>query len=581
MIGRTVGHYRIVDLLGRGGSGTVYKGVDETLQREVAVKVLNPDLADRDAMRRFLGEATILAKLNHPSIATIYEMFQSETDLFMVMELVRGKTLDTIVNDLGALAPDRGAWLIDQILSALAYAHRAGVVHRDMKPANVMVTDTGAVKLMDFGIARVRGADRLTIDGAMLGTPAYMAPEQILSQDVDGRTDLYAVGVIFYRLLTAALPFEAETPIAMLQRQLSEAPSPLGCHRQGLPAWCDTIVQRALAKTPADRFQTADAFREALAHAAGLATTPDPAQTFAITATGDGRLPVQSTPPRTVVLSSAPVGVPVAASSATVIVPVKWPAGSALLAAAKSAWSSLTGSAAFSLAKSGWSSLQRSAAFSLAESAWSSLTRSAPFGAAESVLSAWTEKAEPILTLPRHVARTALGMFGTVLILFALAAPRLATTTGASWSRDWVLGRAGRTSERLVFRIETLVGTGRWQRERNARLTLEDGAATVMTDSDGSPVYSVAYAKVTSINYSIGRDPMWRSPTGPARVAHPVNGGGVLDALGIVVDRHWISLGTTTTDRFIVFRVSDGQASQVLSALEERTGLTTQRIIER
>jgi serine/threonine protein kinase len=580
VIGTTVGHYRIVDLLGRGGSGTVYKGVDETLQREVAIKVLNPDLGDRDAMRRFLGEATILAKLNHPSIATIYEMFQSDTDLFMVMEFVRGKTLDTMSNELGAMPPDRAAWLIDQILSALAYAHRAGVVHRDMKPANVMVTDTGAVKLMDFGIARVRGADRLTIDGAMLGTPAYMAPEQVLSQDVDGRTDLYAVGVIFYRLLTAALPFDADTPIAMLQRQLSEAPSPLGCQRQGLPDWCDTIVQRALAKTPADRFQTAEAFREALAHGAGLAASPDPAQTFAGTATGDGRIPVQSTPPRTLVLSSAPVGVMVAASSSTDNVPAKWPAKSALLATAKSAWSSLQRSAVFSLAESAWSSLQRSAAFSLAESAWSSLQGSTLFSAAESVWSSWTEKAEPILTLPQHVARIALGMLGTALVLFALVAPRLAPTTAASWSRDWVLGRAGRTSERLVFRIETLVGTGRWQRERNARLALEGGAATVMTDSDGSPVYSVAYGKVTSINYSIGRDPMWRSPTGPARVAHAVNGG-VLDSLGIVVDRHWISLGTTTTDRFIVFRVSYGQVSQVLSALEERTGLTTQRIIER
>src|SRR6516165_4551803 len=280
MIGRTIGHYRIVEQLGRGGSGTVYRAVDATLDREVAIKVLNPELVDTDAMRRFQSEATILAKLNHPSIATIYELFHSEADLLMVMELVRGKTLERTSDELGPLPPDRAASIIERILSALAHAHRAGVVHRDLKPANIMVTDTGAVKLMDFGIARVCGADRLTIDGAMLGTPAYMAPEQVLSQDIDGRTDLYSVGVIFYRLLTAALPFEAETPIAMLQRQLSEAPTPLGCHRQGLPAWCDTIVQRALAKTPADRFQTAEAFREALAHGAGLATTPDPAQTF-------------------------------------------------------------------------------------------------------------------------------------------------------------------------------------------------------------------------------------------------------------------------------------------------------------
>ena len=580
MIGRTVGHYRIVDLLGRGGSGTVYKGVDETLQREVAVKVLNPDLADRDAMRRFLGEATILAKLSHPSIATIYEMFQAEDDLFMVMEFVRGKTLDRISSDLGALPPDRAASLTGQILSALAYAHRAGVVHRDMKPANVMVTDTGAVKLMDFGIARVRGADRLTIDGAMLGTPAYMAPEQVLSQDVDGRTDLYSVGVIFYRLLTAALPFDAETPIAMLQRQLSEAPTPLGCHRQGLPGWCETIVQRALAKVPADRFQTAELFGEALAKAAGVATTPEPGQPFDITAAGGGHTPVQPTPPLTLVLSNAEVGAPIAVSSPTVSVPVKWPARSTLVSAAKSAWSSLTKSTLVGMAKSAWSSRRMSRVISVAESAWSLLTESALFGAAESVWSSLTEKAQPVLTLPKRVAEIALGMFATALILFALVAPHSATMSTATWSRDRVLRRAGRTSDRLVFRVATLVGTGRWQRERDARLALEDGKATVMTDSDGKPVYSVTFGSVTSINYSSGRDPMWRSPTGPARVAHAVNGG-VLDALGIVVDRHWISLGTNTTDRFIVLRVSDGQVGQVLSALEERTGLTAQRVIER
>jgi serine/threonine-protein kinase len=569
VIGRTVGHYRIVDLLGRGGSGTVYKGVDETLQREVAVKVLNPDLADRDAMRRFLGEATILARLSHPSIATIYEMFQSEADLFMVMELVRGKTLDRISDDHGALPPKRAASLTEQILSALAYAHRAGVVHRDMKPANVMVTDTGAVKLMDFGIARVRGADRLTIDGAMLGTPAYMAPEQILSQDVDGRTDLYSVGVIFYRLLTAALPFEAETPIAMLQRQLSEAPTPLGCHRQGLPDWCDAIVQRALAKTPADRFQTAEAFREAVAQGAGLAITPDPVQTSAITAIGNGDAPVQSTPLRTLVLSSAQVGAPVAASSAPVIAPARWPTMSGLLGVVKSAWSSLTRSTLFGAAESVLSSLTERA-----QPVLSSLTEKA-----QPILSSLTQKAQPILTLPKHVAGFALALFATALILLALVAPRPATMTTGTGSRDWVL-RRGRTSERVVFRIETLVGTGRWQRERDARLALEDGKATVMTDSDGKPVYSVAFGNVTSINYSIGRDPMWRSPAGPARVAHAVNSG-VLNALGIVVDRHWISLGTNTPDRFIVFRVNDGQVSQVLSALEERTGLTTQRVTER
>src|SRR5262249_15448823 len=256
MVGTTIGHYRIVCQLGRGGSGVVYKAVDETLHRDVAIKVLRQDVRDPAVISRFRNEATVLAQLNHPDIATIYELFQSESDLLMVMEFVRGETLDALLDRLGPLAPDRAAYLIERILSALQHAHRAGVVHRDMKPANVMVTRTGAVKIMDFGIARVRGSEHVTIDGSMVGTPAYMAPEQVLSRDVDGRTDLYAVGVIFYRLLTAALPFEGETPIALLQRQLSDAPTPFAARREGLPGWCDAIMQRALAKQPADRFQT-------------------------------------------------------------------------------------------------------------------------------------------------------------------------------------------------------------------------------------------------------------------------------------------------------------------------------------
>src|SRR5439155_9251690 len=213
MIGKTVGKYRIVGQLGRGGMGTVYKALDLTLEREVAIKVLNPELADTKIMNRFRAEATTLAKLNHPEIATIYELFRSETDLLIVMEFVRGETLEKIALRLGAAPPDNAAYLVDRVLSALEHAHRAGIVHCDIKPANIMVSAHGGVKIMDFGTARVRGAERGTVDGYMMGTPAYMAPEQVLGQEVDGRADLYAVGVVFYRLLTGALPFEADSEI--------------------------------------------------------------------------------------------------------------------------------------------------------------------------------------------------------------------------------------------------------------------------------------------------------------------------------------------------------------------------------
>jgi serine/threonine-protein kinase len=265
MIGTTVGKYRIVDKLGRGGIGTVYKAVDQTLDREVAIKVLNPDLTDADVLKRFRGEAVTLARLNHAGIATIYELHhQQDDELLMVMEFVRGETFHDLSDRLGPLAPPQAAHLCMQVLEALGHAHRGGVVHRDLKPANLMITDTGAVKVMDFGIARVLGTEHFTHGGYMMGTPAYMAPEQVLGREIDGRADLYSVGVVLYRLLTGHLPFNADTAISMVQMQISEAPTPILNFRSDLPPWCTTIIDRALAKSPADRFQSAEEFRSAL-----------------------------------------------------------------------------------------------------------------------------------------------------------------------------------------------------------------------------------------------------------------------------------------------------------------------------
>jgi len=274
MIGTTVGKYRILARLGRGGMGTVYRAVDETLDREVAIKVLNSEVSDTKLMARFRAEATMLARLNHPEIATIFEIVQTDTDLMMVMELVRGETFDQLSIRSGPLAPERAAYLVAQVLNGLAYAHRAGIVHRDLKPANVMVTESGNIKIMDFGIARVLGAEHLTSDGTMMGTPAYMAPEQVLGKEVDARADLYSAGVVFYRLLTGCLPFQADTPIGMVQKQLWEPPTPVRSRRSDLPEWCETIMTRALAKAPDERFQNAEEFRSALLSVMGHSTGP-------------------------------------------------------------------------------------------------------------------------------------------------------------------------------------------------------------------------------------------------------------------------------------------------------------------
>jgi serine/threonine protein kinase len=528
MIGTTAGKYRIVGQLGRGGTGMVYRAVDETLGREVAVKTLNGGLAETDILKRFRAEATILARLNHPEIATIYELFRSETELLMVMELVRGETLEQLSSRMGPLPPARAAYLSDRILSALGHAHRAGVVHRDMKPANVMVTDVGGVKIMDFGVARVRGAEHMTLDGYVVGTPAYMAPEQVLAHEVDGRADLYSVGVVFYRLLTGALPFEADTPAAMLHRQIAEPPTPLNQHREDLPEWCETIVQRALAKGPADRFQTAGEFREALRCATGMITTTDLANGFARV---DSQVLGEPAPISTLVLSRSDAGSPVTDSAADISSSPHTPQETNTL-----------------------------------------LPGAVPDVATSTTKKAWRD-------LPKmYRAR-----MGSILAVFAVSVAVVAY---------FALDKAETAPERhtitlpskvfpaVVFRTKALVGAGSRQRERDARLVLAEGTVTLTADDDTSDrLHSVPYEAVASINYSRGADPMWNGPHGPAVVARaPV---GALRRLGISIERHWISLRTNTENRFVILRVDDAQVRRVLSALEERTGRAPQAVGQR
>lgn len=272
MVGQTIGKYRVVSRLGRGGMGTVYKAVDETLDREVAIKCLNPDIAEPDVLKRFRAEAVMLARLNHPNIATLFELTEHDGQLLMVMEFVRGETFDQMSTRVGAMPIDRAAHLCVQVLDALASAHRAGVVHRDLKLANLMLTESGRTKVMDFGIARMAGGERLTNNGFMVGTPAYMSPEQVLGGEIDGRADLYSMGVVFYRLLTAQLPFKADSGIAMAHKQLHDMHTPVRQLRMELPAECEEILTRALAKAPGDRYPTADHFKAALEVLSGAAS---------------------------------------------------------------------------------------------------------------------------------------------------------------------------------------------------------------------------------------------------------------------------------------------------------------------
>ena len=265
MIRQKIGQYRVLERLGAGGMGSVYRAVDETLGRDVAVKVLDTSMEDSTA--RLRAEAAALARLSHPGIATVYELVEDDSHLVMVMELVRGQTLQHIVDHVGVFSARRAAELCMQALEALEHAHASGVVHRDLKPGNLMMTDNGLIKVMDFGIARLEGSVNLTGAGAMLGTPAYMAPEQVLGHPVDARADLYAMGVVFFRLVTAGLPFKGENPFDMAQSQVRDTPAKARDLRADLPEWVDDILTRALAKKPVDRFQSAVELHEAFARA--------------------------------------------------------------------------------------------------------------------------------------------------------------------------------------------------------------------------------------------------------------------------------------------------------------------------
>jgi serine/threonine-protein kinase len=265
MIGSVVGNYRVVEKLGEGGMGAVYKAVDLMLEREVALKFLRPEFAGRPELaERFRTEAVILARLNHPHIATLYGLSREGDQLFMVMEFVHGETLERLLERQGRVAPAAAVGWCCEVLEAMQYAHRRGVVHRDIKPANVMVTDEGGVKVMDFGIARVLGSAHQTRLGHVIGTACYMAPEQIRGQEVDGRTDLYALGIVLYQLVTGRTPFQGPDEFAIMTAQVTEAPVPPSRLIDGVPSWLDDAVLRALAKAPGDRFQSAADFRRTL-----------------------------------------------------------------------------------------------------------------------------------------------------------------------------------------------------------------------------------------------------------------------------------------------------------------------------
>src|SRR5215472_10365979 len=259
-----IGDYEILEVLGAGGMGKVFKVRNVISDRIEAMKVLLPDLAGhKDLADRFLREIKLLASLNHPNIASLRTALTIGNQLVMIMEFVEGTTLAARVEH-GPVPPTDAVDYIDQVLVALSYAHRQQIIHRDIKPANMMVTPQGLVKLMDFGIAR-SGQDRgMTMTGTTLGSLYYMSPEQVKGEGVDARSDLYSVAVSLYELVTGRRPFQAESNYSLMSAHLKQPPRPPIELQPGLPSALNQVILMGLAKAPAQRFQSADAFRDAL-----------------------------------------------------------------------------------------------------------------------------------------------------------------------------------------------------------------------------------------------------------------------------------------------------------------------------
>src|SRR5436190_2388902 len=270
------GRYQVGELLGYGGMAEVHHGRDLRLGRDVAIKMLRTDLArDETFQIRFRREAQNAASLNHPAIVAVYDTGEEkaptgETIPYIVMEFVNGRTFKEVLTSEGRLMPRRALEVTADICAALEFSHRHGIIHRDIKPGNVMLTQTGQVKVMDFGIARAlaSGATTMTQTSAVIGTAQYLSPEQARGEPVDARSDVYATGCVLYELLVGQPPFVGDNPVSVAYQHVREDPSPPSDSNRDVPPEVDAVVLKALAKNRMNRYQSAGEMRADVLRAA-------------------------------------------------------------------------------------------------------------------------------------------------------------------------------------------------------------------------------------------------------------------------------------------------------------------------
>ena len=303
---RTIGRYEVLERVGRGGMGVLYRGRDPVLDREVAIKVMGGDFAADDSARtRFYREARASARLQHRNIVTIYEFAEDNGNPYIAMEFLRGQSLQARMAAAGAFPLVQKLDIVTQLLTGLHYAHEQGIVHRDVKPANIWLLEDGTVKLLDFGIAKI-AASTMTSAGSVLGSAFYMAPEQVTGREVDGRADIFAAGVVLYELLANHRPFEGESPTVVMMKIVNEDATPITKYLSDLPPALAAAVMKALNKEPARRFPHAGDFGAELrllrltaerGSETVLAEREDLAQTMFIPSAADAAVKPPTAPP--------------------------------------------------------------------------------------------------------------------------------------------------------------------------------------------------------------------------------------------------------------------------------------------
>ncbi len=274
MIGEQVGNFRIIDKLGEGGMGVVFKAMDVDLDRPVAIKMLTPELSHNpEIVERFRTEARAQANLNHANLATLYAFLVHDGNAYIAMEFVEGENFEQLLRRRGPLPVGEAIPWFKQALQGIGAAHRMGIVHRDIKPTNLMLNRQGVVKVMDFGIAKVVGARGNTRTGMQLGTPAYMSPEQIQGRAIDVRTDIYALGITLYQMLSGHVPFEEGSDFDIMRHQVSTPPPPMIDLHPYAPVQYQNVVTKAIAKNPEERYRTVEEFESALERPGNVAPT--------------------------------------------------------------------------------------------------------------------------------------------------------------------------------------------------------------------------------------------------------------------------------------------------------------------